>query len=177
MKKQGTSGISFLILLATALMATPLAAEGGAAAWGARAAAMDGAPGIEDMLEYAIQDEFLARAEYLAIMNRFGEIRPFSNIVKAEETHIAWLTEAYRDRDLAAPADKAASYVSVPATTREALQAGIQAEIENIAMYDSFLSSELLSRPENATPRSLFARLRDASQNHLSAFRQALSRY
>jgi len=177
MTKQRTCRTSLLTLFAAALIAMPLAAESDSPAWGARAAALDSAPDIEDMLRYAIEDEYLARAEYLAIMGRFGAARPFSNIVKAEEAHIAWLAEIYATRGVSVPADKAASIVSVPASIRDALQAGIQAEIDNIAMYDSFLASAVVGLPGNATIRALFVRLRDASKNHLSAFRQALSRY
>jgi len=155
----------------------PLSAEAGTSAWGARAAALDSAPDIEDMLRYAIEDEYLARAEYLAIMGRFGAARPFSNVVKAEESHIAWLAEIYAAREIPVPVDKATSIVSVPSSVKDALQAGIQAEIDNIAMYDSFLVSAVVGLPENATISALFVRLRDASKNHLSAFRQALSRY
>ena len=53
----------------------------------------DGALGDEqltlaDMLTYAVQDEYLARAEYDRILSENGTIRPFSNILRAEETHI-----------------------------------------------------------------------------------------
>ena len=37
------------------------------------------------MLTYAIQDEYLAHAEYDYILKNFGDQRPASNIIKAEE--------------------------------------------------------------------------------------------
>jgi len=129
------------------------------------------------MLNYAIEDEYLARAEYDSIMKRFGNIRPLSNIIKAEENHIAWLRDAFADAKLAPPKDEAASLVKAPDTIKEAFQAGVQAEIDNIAMYDSFLASPLMARPENASLKALFIRLRDASKNHLGAFKNGLAKY
>jgi len=46
-----------------------------------------------------------------------------------------------------------------------ALEAGRQAEIDNIAMYDRFLLREL-----PADVRQVFVQLKAASQNHLRAF-------
>ena len=48
------------------------------------------------MLGYAIQDEYLARAEYYMIMDKFGKIKPFSNIVEAGEYHIKLLSVRLR---------------------------------------------------------------------------------
>ena len=43
---------------------------------------------IEEMLVYAIQDEYMAEASYLAIMEAFGTVKPFTSIAKAEgHTH------------------------------------------------------------------------------------------
>lgn len=158
------------LTLIVALFATPVA-------WGAKAAAADRDPSLEDMLRYAIEDEYLARAEYEAIMAKYGSMRPFSNIIRAEENHIAWLRQAYAAANLRVPADEAKSLVIVPATIKEAFQAGVAAEIDNIAMYDSFLASSLLRKPENAATRDLFVRLRDASKNHLAAFQNGLAKY
>jgi rubrerythrin len=85
--------------------------------------------------------------------------------------------DEYAARKLPVPADKGAEYVIVPATLKEAFAAGVNAEIENIAMYDRFLAESILSRTENAGVRDIFMRLRDASKSHLSAFQKALSRY
>ncbi len=163
-----------LSLIALALLAAAYASE---AALGAKAAAMNPEPSIAEMLRYAIEDEFLARAEYELIMRKFGSQRPFSNIIKAEESHIAWLRDAYAAAALVPPRDESASQVIAPATLKESFQAGIQAEIDNIAMYDSFLASGLLGKSENAALKALFTRLRDASKNHLAAFQNALGRY
>jgi rubrerythrin len=154
-----------------------IAAGAAPATWGAKAAALDLDRSIGEMLNYAIEDEYLARAEYDSIIKKFGDIRPFSNIIKAEENHIAWLRDAFAAANLALPKDEAASLFKIPDTIKEALQVGVQAEIDNIAMYDSFLASPLMARSENASLKALFIRLRDASKNHLAAFKNGLAKY
>jgi hypothetical protein len=161
-----------LLALAAVLIVAVLPNLAGDASdtWGAQAARAAVNPTVSEMLRYAAEDEFLARAEYEAIMKKFGEQRPFSNIIKAEENHIAWLKSAFAARKLVMPADKAFPYVIIPLSIEAALKAGVQAEIDNIGMYESFLDSEELAKRENSSVRDLFIRLRDASKNHLTAF-------
>src|SRR6056297_1714817 len=64
--------------------------------YGALGAKQDEDYTLEEMLIYAIQDEYLARAEYELIMNEFGEQRPFSNIIRAEEYHIELLKPLFQ---------------------------------------------------------------------------------
>lgn len=146
-------------------------------AFGAGAAKENSAPTIQQMLEYAIQDEYLARSEYELILDKFAVQRPFSNIIRSEETHIKWLNDVYKNHHLTVPQDNAANYVKLPASLKEAFATGVQAEIENIAMYESFLKNPLLDQPENADIKSTFIKLMNASKNHLAAFEKGLSRY
>ena len=129
------------------------------------------------MLTYALQDEYSARAEYAAIMAKFGSMNPFSNIIESEQSHIAWLKDAYAARKLSLPADEATKHTVVPVTLKSAFEIGVQAEVDNIAMYDQFLATAVVKSPENAALRTLFTHLRDASKNHLKAFQRGLSRY
>lgn len=161
--------IGMLILSAVMLSA---GAETSSAFWGAKAAASDANPSIETMLRYAIEDEYLAHAEYDAILKKFGSLKPFSNIIKTEETHIGWIRDAFAGLKLAVPEDKAAMHVVLPADIDGAFRAGVQAEIDNIAMYDHFLETELVRNGANKQYRDLFVRLRDASKNHLAAFKK-----
>ena len=64
------------------------------------------------------------------------------------------------------PEDDAKEHLALPKTLDEIYQLGVQAEENNIAMYNAFLSREDL--PEDV--QSVFERLLRASQNHLSAF-------
>ncbi len=120
---------------------------------------------LEAMLEYAIQDEYLARQEYESIIQEYGAINPFANIIKAEEYHIELLTGLYDDYDLTLPEDTAIDYVVVPESLDLTYEIGVQAEIDNIAMYEKFLEQDL---PDDV--RVVFTELRDASENHLAAF-------
>ena len=81
--------------------------------------------------------------EYLFILDQFGDIAPFNNIVQAEETHIAMLLDLYDAHDMDVPEDKSDYYIIYPLDVKEALETGVQAEIDNIAMYEKFLEEEL----------------------------------
>lgn len=174
-RKSNRFAIPLVITLALfALAAKASALDAGS--WGSKGASADSQLTVEDMLRYAIEDEYTARAEYYAIIERFGSARPFTNIVRSEETHVSWLVDAYAAAGLPLPHDEARAMVTVPSSLATAYQIGVDAEIANIAMYDSFLDSPLLKQPENASLVALFTRLRDASKNHLSAFQRALGR-
>lgn len=126
---------------------------------------------IEEMMQYAIEDEYLARQEYELILTEFGDIRPFANIIKAEETHIILMETLYATYNYSIPEDIAIDYTLIPSSLVEALEVGIEAEINNIAMYDMFLLEDL---PDDI--RETFIILRDGSISHLKAFETSLSR-
>jgi hypothetical protein len=140
--------------------------------FGAKGARQSADPTLEQMLTYAIQDEYLARAEYRFIINEYGPIRPFSNIIQAEEQHINMLVPLFTKYGFAVPEDNAAEHIVVPKDLKEALETCVQGEIDNIGMYETFLNKSL---PDDV--RGVFERLKNASGNHLQAFRNALSRY
>ena len=135
--------------------------------WGAGGAVVDQDLTLADMLTYAIEDEYLAHGEYQYILDTLGSLRPFSNIIKAEETHISLLQPLFEQYTVPVPADKTGRYLILPSSIIEALQTGVQAEIDNIAMYDKFLEQDL---PDDV--RQIFIDLRDASVNHLDAFQK-----
>ncbi|MDK2808329.1 MAG: hypothetical protein PWP24_1064 [Clostridiales bacterium] len=132
---------------------------------GAVAAKQDSSYTLEDMLTYAMEDENLALAEYDAIMATYGVARPFSNIIRAEETHVALLTPLFEEYGVTIPSKDYASLAIVPSSLDEVYLAGITAEQNNIAMYDTFLEEAL---PEDV--KDVFTALRDASKRHLAAF-------
>jgi hypothetical protein len=136
--------------------------------YGADAAATDTQLSVADMLQYAIQDEYLAQAEYAAIMEEFGPQRPFTNIIRAEATHISALLPLFETYDVSVPTNDAAGHVVLPDTLAEIFETGVVAEQKNIAMYQRFLAEDL---PEDV--QVVFASLLQASENHLRAFEQA----
>ena len=109
--------------------------------FGSAGASSDGELTLEKMLTYAIQDEYLARAEYEAIIEEYGSVTPFTNIIRAEESHISQLMPLFESNGLALPADNASDHVVIPASLDEAYQTGIDAEIANIAMYELFFGT------------------------------------
>jgi len=142
---------------------TALSLEG----YGAKGALADTDLTINDMLMYAVQDEYLAHGEYLAIIEKFGDQRPYSNIIRSEETHLAYLEEVYTSYGLDFPQDTSADHIVIPADLLEAAETGVQAEIDNIAMYELFLSHDL---PENVF--EVFSALKKGSDSHLLAFQK-----
>lgn len=125
-----------------------------------------------DALTEALEDEYKARAAYRRIIETYGERRPFINIVEAESRHIASLLSLFDKYDLTPPSDDWAEKVDVPSSYREACADGVQAEIDNAAMYDRFLETV-----QEADIRRVFENLQAASrENHLPAFRRCLER-
>ena len=127
---------------------------------------------VEEMLTYAIQDEYLARTEYEAIIQKFGVDRPFSNIMQAEVIHAELITPLLSKYGVALPEDTSSQHVALPDTLDEIYQIGITAEVNNIGMYDTFLMQDDL--PDDV--RDLFERLKRASENHLRAFQRNADR-
>lgn len=139
--------------------------------YGAKGALLDKNLSINDMLRYAVEDEYLARGEYLAIIDKFGSQRPYSNIVKSEETHLAYLKEIYLVYELDFPKDTSKDHLIIPTTLLEAAETGVQAEVDNIAMYENFLSHDL---PENIS--KVFTALKNGSDSHLLAFKKQVDK-
>lgn len=149
-----------------------LAAPAVPADFGAKGALQDSSITLEEALIYAIEDEYLAQSRYDAIINKFGSIRPFSNIKSAEQQHILALVSLFQKYNIKIPQDTAAQYVTAPATLKEAFQQGVDGEIDNIAMYEKLAGIPNL--PQDA--KNVFANLGNASKNHLRAFRRGLGR-
>ena len=114
----------------------------------------------------AINDEYHARAFYTAVIEKFGNVRPFSNIVQAEDRHVQLWNTLFTKYGLPIPEDTFAGNAEAPDTLNAACQMGVEAEIANVKMYDNFLS--FIKEPDL---RAAFTQLRYVSQNnHLRAF-------
>lgn len=136
--------------------------------FGSAGASADDSYTLEEMLVYAIQDEYMAQAEYDAIMDAYGVSRPFSNIIRSEGTHINLLLPLFDSYGYAVPKNNAALLTVLPDSLAEAYEIGVEAEIKNIDMYEGFLKQDL---PTDV--RLVFERLMNASENHLKAFENA----
>ncbi|OQX29774.1 MAG: hypothetical protein B0D92_01925 [Spirochaeta sp. LUC14_002_19_P3] len=144
----------------------------GAADYGAAGAVGKTDLSVEQMLNYALEDEYLAHAKYDVIIKEHGNIRPFSNIIHAELRHIDWVSGLMAKYGYPVPKDDSYQYAVSPLNIKASLEACVQGEIDNINMYNMFLKQKL---PGDV--RDLFLELRDSSENHLRAFRNNLRRY
>jgi hypothetical protein len=120
---------------------------------------------LETMLVAAIEDEYKAQAEYDALIETFGAVKPMTNIVNAEANHIDALEVLFDAYGFSIPENNGTQFVVVPDTLAEAFQTGIDAEIYNISMYEDFLKQDL---PQDVA--DTFTNLMNASENHLAAF-------
>lgn len=119
-----------------------------------------------EALKAALADERRAQAFYNAVMEKHGQVRPFANIVHAEERHDAVVASLMERHNVAVPPASTPDIPAVPGTLRECNRLAAQLERENIAMYD-----RLLNDAPEADIQTAFKNLRAASENnHLPAF-------
>lgn len=123
-------------------------------------------------LEAALDDEYRARAGYRQVIADFGAVRPFVNIVDAEERHVEALLGLFDRYGLPVPADRWRDRAPRFASLEEACAAGVAAEIENAGLYEG-----LLRRCRHPDVRAVYERLREASAaHHLPAFERCVER-
>lgn len=139
----------------------------------AGASMASGRTGDADALLMALDDEYKAEATYAAVIDKFGEIRPFINIIEAERRH-AERAKAEMDR-LGISYDAANPYLgklTAPQSVLAACEQGVAAEIENIALYD-----RILPAVEDESVRATLTELQRASrERHLPAFERCVAR-
>ncbi|MBS1795525.1 MAG: DUF2202 domain-containing protein [Acidobacteria bacterium] len=117
----------------------------------------------------ALADERRAEAVYQAIINKFGQVRPFVNIVEAERRHQSKLMPLFEKYGIEVPKNEFdADKIRIPESLIDSCKKGIEAEKANAAMYDKFFQ---FVKEEDI--RETFAYLQRASlQNHLPAFQR-----
>lgn len=126
---------------------------------------------LEKALRVALADEYKARATYRKVIEVYGEVRPFSNIVEAEDRHIAALKARFAAHGISVPEDDWETRVKAPGSLVAACQAAIEAETANAALYDRLLA-ETVDYPD---VQKVFSRLQTASRDrHLPAFQKCL---
>jgi hypothetical protein len=127
---------------------------------------------LAEVLNEALADEYKARATYRAIIDRYGPVRPFVNIVEAEQTHIDALLPLFATYGIAVPSEPDPAGIGTPGSLLDACRQGVDAELENGTMYD-----RLLAATEQSDVRMVLERLRAASRDHhLPAFRRCVER-
>lgn len=131
-------------------------------------------PVHEQALRIAVYDEYHAYETYRAIIEKFGNQAPFSNIIEAEMRHFAMLEPLLQQYNVQIPINNWDEKIELPESMLQSCELGVAGEIANIQMYDN-----LLMHVENyADIQDVFYRLQAASfNNHLPAFRRCVQRY
>jgi hypothetical protein len=128
---------------------------------------------LRQVLDAAIDDEFKARATYRRILEHYGPVRPFVNIVESEQRHIAALETLYSRYGLPVPEDPWPGRVELPASLGDACCAAVLGERENAALYDRLIGAVDAYPDVQRTLRNLRAASQD---NHLPAFERCVER-
>jgi rubrerythrin len=127
---------------------------------------------LRTILLDALDDERKAKATYSAVIEKFGEIRPFINIVEAEGRHAEAIKRQLTRLGWAIPEDRWKGKVKASTSLAAACEEAIAAEIENIALYD-----RLIPLVSDSAARSVLQNLQAASRDkHLPAFKRCLAR-
>ena len=128
---------------------------------------------LQEAITAAFDDEYRARATYRAVLDEYGDVRPFVNIVESEGRHIQALERLCESYEVKVPPDPWPSRVSAPESLEAACEAAVEGERENVALYARLMAAASGRADVEAT----FQRLLSASQqNHLPAFARALER-
>jgi len=120
---------------------------------------------LKAALDVVLLDEYRARAEYEAIVEKFGDENPYVNLIYAETRHIEALTRIYDAFDFVVPADNGDDFAVLPASLEASYQIGIDTEKANIALYETYLDTDLPDSIER-----IFQNLQNASEKHLAIF-------
>ncbi len=116
----------------------------------------------------ALNDEYHAWATYNQVIKDFGNVTPFSNIINAEAQHISMLETLFNTYGVPIPENPWIGNAPQFADTTAACEAGVQAEIENAALYENIFSST-----ERDDILTVYQSLQSASWNqHLPAFQR-----
>ena len=121
-----------------------------------------------EAIKSAIDDEYKAYSTYDAVITKIGSVRPFSMIIRAEESHIASLKALLDKYGESVPPNPYVEKIYVKSTLAENCQIGVDAEIANIALYRDKLIPLVSVYPDI---KSVFEKLMNASEDkHLPAF-------
>ncbi|MCB0377910.1 MAG: DUF2202 domain-containing protein [Bdellovibrionales bacterium] len=123
-------------------------------------------------LKMALDDEYKAFATYQQVLDDFGNVRPFTNIARAEQRHINALLPFFEKYDLEVPANEYLGQMESYPSVQAACQAGVDAEIANVELYD-----KIYSLTDDEELIAVFENLQAASQDkHLPAFQRCARR-
>lgn len=129
---------------------------------------------LHQVLRIAVYDEYHAYNAYKKIIDKFGDMKPFSNIMQAEIKHYSALIPLLEKYNVPVPIDNWYEKIEIPDTILECCEVGVAAEIDNIKMYDNLL----LYSKEYPDITDVLYKLQAASyNNHLPTFRSCVRQY
>ncbi len=121
-----------------------------------------------EALELALLDEIKSLMFYDAVLQVHGDVRPFSNVIRAEARHISALLDLYDQYGVETPRIRYRNTIAVPKSLKEACAVARQTEIDNAALYE-----ELLDTVREDDIGETFMALASASlEHHLPAFQR-----
>jgi hypothetical protein len=122
---------------------------------------------VKSALLAALDDEYKAYSTYEAVINKFGTVRPFIMIIRAEEQHATSLKSLFDKYGLDIPRNNYLSNIQAPDTFSLSCQLGVAAEIANYELYENLL----LKVSDYPDIVDVFTNLMNASkEKHLPAF-------
>jgi hypothetical protein len=114
----------------------------------------------------AIEEEFGAQALYQSMLDKFGNVTPFNDIVLSEARHASVLINQAQKYGIPVPEIPSSEGLPAIETVAEACQAGVDAEIADAELYD-----ELMSFTTNSALIQVYTNLQKAPlDSHLPAF-------
>lgn len=119
-----------------------------------------------EALKRALDDEYHAIAVYQKVIDTFGPVAPFSNILKAEQQHATAVIRLMQKYGVTVPPNPWLGNTPTFDTVAEACAAGVEAELLNRDLYD-----QLKAVTTRADLLQVFNALEASSEyNHLPAF-------
>ncbi|WP_321779570.1 DUF2202 domain-containing protein [Sulfurimonas sp.] len=121
---------------------------------------------VQQLLRIACYDEYKANAYYQKVIDTYGSVTPFSNIVQAEVRHYTAIEQLCKKYGVTPPINDWYDKIQIGSSLTECCQDGVDAEIANIEMYDKLLPFVMQD-----DIRDVFYKEQAASYNqHLPAF-------
>lgn len=121
-------------------------------------------------LDSALRSKFKTCALYRMVLQAFGPVQPFKDLVKIEAKYRLVLAGLARRYEHPTPTDEWEGQVAIPVSFVEACEEAIQLERENDRLYTS-----LLEQTNDAALRRILMRMQNVSQvSHQPSFKDYL---
>lgn len=114
--------------------------------------------------------EYAAYATYDAIVQKYGQVEPYSTILRSEQMHINALTRQLQRYGLSVPANPYQGKITLPGDLKSIANAEAQTEIDNADLYTRLMAQA----GGDAQLQRVFTNLQSASRDvHLVLFKKA----